>query len=316
MSDQGARFGEGSVAVSAGADGAAGTSMAHGAGGLSLPPGVFIDPCHWGVREPGSPLVPRSAEEEVIEPCLRGFGGARAWAKTHGSETPSFWMFSAYDHTVRWRAKPLTAEELAVEAFWVSAIPNSRLGDQLRRSIFAENRRRSYPWRDEDAEAWREAERVERGARPAPFVWRGSACLGGRSEGDGGLPLGMTARAFRVRWRVVAATRQYAFLHVIWELTASGEEGDAIRRGARIREQMEHDRMTEVVWVRQWGDRQYYGNQFCPHCVAGGRCARCLFVDSHFVPHEVFFQEPTMLSSSKDDWRADVALYRDMGVLE
>ena len=79
---------------------------------------------------------------------------------------------------------------------------------------------------------------------------------------------------------------------------------------------MENDRMSKVVWVRQRGDLQYYGHEFCPHCVAGGRCARCLFVDSHSVPHDVFFQEPIMLSSSEGDWRADVALYRDMGVLE
>ena len=214
MSDQGARFGGDFAAVSAGVNDAAGTSMAHGAGGLLLPPGIFIDPARGGAREPGSPLVPRSEEGAVVAPCLRGLGGARAWSLAHGAGVPNFWTFSAYDHTIRWRATPLTAEDLAVDAFWTSAIPNARLGDQLRRNVYAENRRRNYPWREEDAEAWREAERLERGATPAPFVWRGSACLGGRSEGDGGLPLGMTARAYRAGWRVVAATRQYAILHV------------------------------------------------------------------------------------------------------
>ena len=234
---------------------------------------------------------------------------------TDGSGQPNFWMFSAYDHTVRWRAVPLTEEEIAVEAFWVSAVPNVRLGDHLRRSIFAVNRRRDYPWRNEDAEAWSAAERAERGAGPEPFVWQGRACFGGRSEGDGGLPVGMTSRAFRVGWRVVAATRQFAFLHVIWELTAFGDEADAIRRGARVRQNIEQERMNEVIWVRQRGDRQYYGHPFCPHCVAGGRCVRCIFVDNHSMPHNVFFQEPTASSASAADWEDDIALYREMGVL-
>ena len=172
--------------------------MANGVANGSLPPGVFVDPCRWGQRGMGAPLVPRCAELDVIAPCQMGFGGARAWAFASGDHQPHFWLFSAYDHTVRWRAVPLSEEEIVVEAYWVSVVPNPRLGDQLRRNVFGANRRREYPWREEDAEAWMAAERAERGAGPEPFVWRGSACLGGRSEGDGGLPVGMTSRAIWV----------------------------------------------------------------------------------------------------------------------
>ena len=125
----------------------------------------------------------------------------------------------------------------------------------------------------------------------------------------------MTSRAHRVDWRVLASTREYAFLHVIWVLTLYGNEADAVRRGARVRKLLEADRDNEVVWVRQAGDRKYYGHLFCPHCVASGRCYRCLFIDDHQMPHDVFFQEPTMLMSSPADWEHDITLYRDLGVL-
>ena len=83
-----------------------------------------------------------------------GLGGARAWSLPCGNQQPTFWLFLACDHTVRWRATPLSEEEFAVEAFWVSTVPNDRLGDQLRRNVFAANRRREYLWREEDAAAW------------------------------------------------------------------------------------------------------------------------------------------------------------------
>ena len=289
--------------------------MAGGGASSSFPPGVFIDPCRWGQRELGTALVARSVEQDVIEPCRMGLGGARAWSLACGDRQPHLWRFLAYDHTVRWRATPLNEEEVAVEAFWVSAVPNARLGDQLRRNIFAANRRREYRWREEDAAAWAAAERVERGEEPEAFTWAESACLGGRSEGDGGLPVGMTSRAHRVGWRVLASTREFAFVNVIWVLMSYGEEADALRRGARVRQMLEEARDSEVVWVRQASDRHYYGHPFCPHCVASGRCIRCMFVDSRQIPHNVFFQEPTMLTSSPSDWEDDIALYRELGVL-
>ena len=39
------------------------------------------------------------------------------------------------------------------------------------------------------------------------------------------------------------------------------------------------------------------------------------FVANKAMPHDVFFQEPTMLTSSPADWENDIALYRDLGVL-
>ena len=250
-----------------------------------------------------------------MEPCRRGLGGAQAWSLTCGSMQPLFWLFMAYDHTVRWRAVPLDGEEVAVEAFWVAAVPNARLGDRLRRNVLAANRRRDYPWREEDAAAWEAAARTERGGGPEAFAWPESACLGGRSEGDGGLPTGMTGRALRVGWRVLTCTRQFAFLHVIWTLQVYGEEADALRRGARVRQLLEEARRTDVTWVRQRADRMYYGEPFCPHCTADGKCIRCSFLLKEGVSHGFFFQEPPVVESTPEEWEQDIELYREIGVL-
>ena len=207
MSDRSPRSVGGSNAGVQGAGGPSGSAMPHGGAGASLPPGIFIDPCCWGQRGPGDALVDGGGVQEVVDACRMGLGGPRAWSLAKGSRLPRLWLHCAYDATTRWRVTPLEGGEFAVEAYWVAAIPNSRLGDQLRRRVHAANRAREYAWREEDRAAWEAAEQDDPGLAPAPFVWVGEACLGGRSEGDGGIPVGLSSRAHRAGWRVLAYSR-------------------------------------------------------------------------------------------------------------
>ena len=229
-----------------------------------------------------------------------------------GSCIPRFWLHFANDHTIRWRVVPLAQDEFALEAYWVANVPNARLGDQIRRRVFASNRAREYAWRKVDEEAWNAA---ARDGPLEPFAWPGEACLGGRAEGDGGLPVGLTSRAHGVGWRVLACTRERAFINVIYMVMLYGIEADDMRRAAAVRSQIEAAKEEEVVWVRQANDYNYYGNLNCRACTANGRCLRCLYALRHGVPHDIIFQEPSMMSASRADWDNDIMLYKEMGVL-
>ena len=125
----------------------------------------------------------------------------------------------------------------------------------------------------------------------------------------------MTCRALRVGWRVLACMRQYAFIHVIWTLQMYGEEADALRRGARVRQLLEDARKDDVIWIRQVADRMYYGEPFCPHCTADGKCIRCSFLLKEGVSPGFFFQEPPVIESTPEEWEQDIELYREIGVL-
>ena len=290
-------------------------AMAPGGAVPSFPPGIFRDPCTWGRRAPGEPWIGPDDVADVIRACRQGLGGVEAWALAGGPGAPHFWLGMAFDATTRWRVVHVADGDFLVEAFWVAAIPNERLGDQLRKNVHAANRRSDWVWGPVDAEAWRAAERDRPDAPPAPFAWPNEACVGGLAEGDGGLPLGLLERAAGASWRILAASRWKAYVSGKWAVSIYGPTGDEMLRRVRLRAAITALAEEELTWIRQPGDGLHYGNLECSGCGWDGKCPKCLFCWHKGVPNHIFFQEPKMLTSTKRDWEDDVDTYENLGIL-
>ena len=137
MSASSARSFSGSRGVLPDAGGQAGSAMQHGGAGPSVPPGIFIDPSHWGQRELGQALVAKEWAHGVEEDCQTGYGGARAWGKATGSCLPRLWMAFSWSSKrpakraslcdgSAWPVVPLGSGGTAAHRLRGAAIPTQR----------------------------------------------------------------------------------------------------------------------------------------------------------------------------------------------
>ena len=319
MAEHAARSGSASAGSGTGAGGSPVVPMHHGGGGPSSPRAAFVDPMAWGWRAPGVPCVRPEDAAAVVCACRQGRGGPTAWTMTSHPGAPLSWMHAGFVDTVRWRVREEAAEAFLVDAMWIAAIPNYRLADLLRANVFAEARDAAWRWTAHDVEAWTAAEVDDLEVAPSPFAWPGEACLGGPAEGDGGLPIGLILRANSVSWRVLAASRWRAFIRAQWEVPMYGGMAEEMSKGVRLRRQVDEVRARknddELMWIRQPGDGEFYGNRQCPHCEQDGRCLRCLFCFHRFCSNGFYFDLPKPDSSSRKEREDDVRSLMNLGIL-